>query len=81
MTEPTTVATGSQEAVVLPDPQGRQQAWVGEYKAVRGCSGPELLAELQKCEVLCANCHRQHHYEVPEYVGDAEIEDALASAD
>ena len=32
---------------------------------VDSCSWTELLSEVQKCIVLCANCHRRKHYEGP----------------
>ena len=44
---------------------------------VNGCSGSELLTEIQRCTVLCANCHRQRHTEVPDYVGNIRIVDGL----
>jgi len=27
-----------------------------------GCSLSRLKEELEKCELLCANCHRKHHF-------------------
>ena len=30
-----------------------------------GYSTEKLRAEMAKCDLLCANCHRKEHYEVP----------------
>lgn len=33
-----------------------------------GYSKDKLRSEMEKCTILCANCHRKEHYEVPECV-------------
>lgn len=33
-----------------------------------GYSKERLLAEIEKCEILCANCHRKRHYTIPDPV-------------
>jgi hypothetical protein len=40
-----------------------------------GYSKEKLRAEMDKCVILCANCHRKEHYQVPDYVGlpDSEV--------
>ena len=30
-----------------------------------GFSKSKLRAEMEKCDILCANCHRKEHYDVP----------------
>lgn len=42
-----------------------------------GYSKDRLRAEMEKCVILCANCHRKEHYEVPDAVGmgDSELWD------
>lgn len=37
-----------------------------------GYSKERLLDEIEKCEILCANCHRKEHYEIPSEVDEAE---------
>ena len=39
-----------------------------------GYSKDKLRDEMDKCELLCANCHRKEHYEVPDGVGDTDNE-------
>lgn len=55
---------GEQDAVCLDfhhrDPTEKDIS-VGDA-ASRGWSKERVLAEMAKCDVLCANCHRKHHY-------------------
>ena len=42
-----------------PDPKEKE---ISVSDAVRrGWSRERIITELQKCEVLCANCHAKHH--------------------
>jgi len=42
-----------------PDPTQKE---ISIADAVRRCWSPQrITVELQKCEVLCANCHAKHH--------------------
>ncbi|WP_135303533.1 homing endonuclease associated repeat-containing protein [Haloarcula amylovorans] len=37
-----------------------------------GYSKAKLRAEMAKCDILCANCHRKEHYEIPPHVRSLE---------
>ena len=41
----------------------------------RGWSKQRVLKEMQRCTVLCANCHRKHHYKPTTRRGRAWIRD------
>ena len=42
-----------------PDPRVKETSIADAVR--RGFSRKRLLAEIAKCEVLCANCHAKHH--------------------
>ena len=46
-------------------PDGEKEMGVSEA-ARRGWSIKRLLSEIEKCLILCANCHRKHHAGVAE---------------
>ncbi|WP_227738919.1 hypothetical protein [Halorientalis pallida] len=46
-----------------------------------GCTDEELLAAIEKCVVLCRNCHRRVHYAAPEYVDETYVEDGIVRRD
>lgn len=45
--------------------RGEKEMAVGQMVS-HGYSAADIHAELEKCEVLCANCHRREHYSLPE---------------
>ena len=44
--------------------RGEKTETVGSM-LLRGASAQRVFAEIEKCDVLCANCHRQVHYQPP----------------
>ena len=48
------------------NPDEKERA-VGEM-ITYGYGVAKLEAEIEKCDVLCANCHRREHYEIPDAV-------------
>jgi hypothetical protein len=42
------------------DPKQKEFSIAG---AVSHSNKEKVIKELEKCDVLCANCHRKHHYE------------------
>jgi hypothetical protein len=44
--------------------RGEKTETVGSM-LLRGASAQRVFDEIEKCDVLCANCHRQVHYQPP----------------
>lgn len=42
------------------DPRQKSFA-VGKFRSLRGRTWKEIARELDKCDLLCANCHREEH--------------------
>jgi len=47
---------------------------------MRGRNDDLVWAEIRKCVVLCANCHRKHHAGLPEYCTEVLVEKSMALA-
>jgi hypothetical protein len=46
------------------DPErGAKRITIGHDPEVRRMSEEELLQEISKCEIVCANCHREREYQ------------------
>lgn len=46
---------------------------LGDMARMRRYSVAKLRAEIAKCDVLCANCHRWHHHEKRQEIKHAEV--------
>lgn len=53
---------GNEDFRVLEFHHNRDKDFVISNAAISGFSIEKIKSEIEKCDVLCANCHRIEHY-------------------